>query len=239
MRQIVNFGLRNLTDEFDDGVFASIALFRDLAPGEIAALRDHVSVQSVPDATLMTRQGQDGEGVFLVLSGKCLGLMQSENGKQMVLDRIGPGRIFGELSFLDGGPRVRTVRTDGPVRLGLIPAACFHDWLLAHPVAMRNLLSEVVANTRAMADRFYEMAVYDVEARVRLFLFRLLGEIDALRDGGTLDPAPSHSLIAAHVGANREAVSRAVSRFNKSGLLESGRRKIVVNDIGALRQGLH
>lgn len=44
-------------------------------------------------------------------------------------------------------------------------------------------------------------------------LIRCLIEAGQLQDGGVLDPAPSHSLIAAHVGANPEAVSRAVAVF--------------------------
>ena len=41
-----------------------------------------------------------------------------------------------------------------------------------------------------------------------------------------LDPAPSHGLIAAHVGANREAVSRALSALARQGIVQTGRASI-------------
>lgn len=215
-------------------IFRLSQLLRGIDHAGIEALVQQAEVRAIPDQTSITQRGMPGDTVFFILSGRCLGLLQSREGKDVVLERLGPGRIFGELSSLDGGSRVRSVRAQGPVQLACLVASEFNLWLTAHPQALRNLLSELAANARSLAERYYEMAVYDVETRVRLFLIRLLIEADMLRNRGTLDPAPSHSLIAAHVGANREAVSRAISRLNRSGLIDSGRMRIVVRDVEAL-----
>ncbi|QIE41573.1 Crp/Fnr family transcriptional regulator [Rhodobacteraceae bacterium SC52] len=216
----------------------TIPLFRGLESDAAEALERLMVLRLFPDGHFITQRGTPGHDVYILLSGSCLGVIQSRSGKEVVLDRIAQGRVFGELGALDGGSRVRSVKAVGPVQVGVISANRFEDWLLQSPTAMRNLLSEVVSNTRELADRYFEMAVHDVETRVRLFLIRLLIENGELRNGGALDPAPSHSTIAAHVGANREAVSRVISRFSRHGFVESGRRRIVVRDIGALEAGV-
>ena len=85
-------------------------------------------------------------------------------------------------------------------------------------------LADLSGRIRAATDRLFELSVMDVETRVRHYLVRTLIEAGQLQDGGVLDPAPSHGLIAAHVGANREAVSRSVAVFRRAGPRRSSAR---------------
>lgn len=208
-----------------------------LDPADSASLARLAQVETLPDGTCLSQRGTPAREVFVLLAGRCLGVVPSRGGKGLVVDRILPGRIVGELAALDGGARVRTVRSDGPVTVARIGAEEFLDWITARPRAMRNLLAELAGNTRDMTDRLYDVAMHDVETRVRLFLIRLLIEAGALRNGGLIDPAPSHGEIAAHVATNREAVSRVLSRFNRLGFVETGRRRITVRDAAALEAG--
>lgn len=216
----------------------SVPLTRGLGPADREALASIAKIESLPDGTCLGARGTPPREVFVLLEGCCLGLVPSRGGKDLLVERIQPGRVLGELAVLDGGTRVRTVRCDGPVTVARIGADAFRDWIAARPRAMRNLLAELASNTREMTDRLYEIAVHDVETRVRLFLIRSLIEAGALKTGGVLDPAPSHGEIAEHVVTNREAVSRAISRFNRLGYIDSGRRRIVVRDAAALEAGL-
>jgi len=214
-------------------------IFEGLSPAQIGALTICMTRFETDSPHTVSCRGARGTEVFFILSGNCVGLVQTRSGKDVVVDRLRPGRIFGELGALDRGSRVRSVRTDGPARLARVATPDFDRWLNQHPQAMRNLLAEMASMTRDLTDRLFEMAVLDVETRVRLLLIRLLIEQGALRTGGVLDPAPSHSRIAAEVGANREAVSRVISRFNRNGFLDTGRQRIVVKDAAALEAGLN
>lgn len=218
-------------------LFRTALLMRGLDAADRAALGRLAQVHTLPDGTCLSQRGTPARDVFVLLAGRCLGVVPSRGGKDLVVDRIMPGRLIGELAALDGGARVRTVRSDGQVTVARIGTDAFLGWLTARPCAMRNLLAELAGNTRDMTDRFYDVAMHDVETRVRLFLIRLLIEAGALHDGGVIDPAPSHGEIAAHVATNREAVSRALSRFNRSGLIDTGRRRIEVRDAAGLEAG--
>lgn len=215
----------------------TVPLTRGLGAQDRDALVRIARMETLPGDTCLGTRGTPPREVFILLDGRCHGVVPSRGGKDLLVDRILPGRVVGELALLDGGTRVRTVRADGPVKVARIEADAFREWIDARPLAMRNLLAELSSNAREMTDRFYEIAVHDVETRVRLFLIRSLIEAGALRTGGVLDPAPSHGEIADHVVTNREAVSRVMSRFNRRGLIDSGRRRIVVRDAAALEAG--
>lgn len=210
---------------------------KGLDAADSATLAGLADVDTLPDGTVLTRRGAPARDVYVLLAGRCLGVVPSRGGRDLVVDRILPGRVFGELAALDGGGRVRTVRCDGEVTVARIAVDDFLGWISARPDALRNLLAELAGNARDMTDRFYDVAIHDVETRVRLFLIRLLIEAGALHNGGVIDPAPSHGEIAAHVATNREAVSRALSRFNRMGFVDTGRRRIMVVDAAGLEAG--
>lgn len=215
----------------------TVPLTRGLSHQDRESLARISRIETLPAGTCLGARGTPPREIFILLEGRCRGVVPSRGGKDLLVDSILPGRVVGELAMLDGGARVRTIRSDGPVTVARIGADAFRDWLAARPRAMRNLLAELASNARDMTDRLYEIAVHDVETRVRLFLIRALIDADALRTGGVLDPAPSHGEIADHVVTNREAVSRAVARLNRLGYIDSGRRWIVVRDAAALEAG--
>jgi CRP-like cAMP-binding protein len=62
-----------------------------------------------PKDHVIARQGEVGTGFFLVASGAARVVRDGTT-----IARIGPGDFFGELSVLDGRPRVAQVVADGP-----------------------------------------------------------------------------------------------------------------------------
>ena len=69
-----------------------------------------VAVQvDFPASHVIARQGEIGTGFFVIVVG---GARVVRDGA--VIARLGPGDFFGELSILDGRPRVAQVIADGP-----------------------------------------------------------------------------------------------------------------------------
>lgn len=179
---------------------------------------------------IVTARGTPGDSVLLVRSGRLVAAVPGRDHRPLILGTLGPGAVIGEIAAIDGAPRLRTVLAQIPSRLLQVPTPDFRRTIAAHPELQEALLDSLARQVRAMTDRYQELAVYDLETRVRLMLVRLLRQAGALHDGGRLDPAPSHQDLAAQVGTNREAVSRALGAMAKRGLIETGRRLIHVRD---------
>lgn len=218
--------------------FSKLAIFKGVPIETLAKIVAPVVVQRVPKGQIVVDRGEEGSDVFLVMSGNLIGVLIAEDGKEVAYATIAEQSVFGEMAALDGGPRSLTVQAAEECLIGRVPGAMFNAWIDENPIIARNLLGELVKRTRGLNDRVFSLVVHDVETRVRLMLVRLAMEAGALEEGGTLDPAPSHSMIASHVGANREAVSRVMSRLTKAGVLASGRKRIELRDVDGLVEGL-
>lgn len=216
---------------------ADFFFLRNLAESDRRVFLDRLSRTTVERGTLVSERGARPDTLYLIFKGHLTGFIASRHGREVVLDQLGPGDLFGELSVLDGGSRVRTVRSETRCELGRIGTQEFNQWLETHPAAMRDMLSHFAGRGRDLADRLYEYSVFDVETRVRRYLVRQLIEAGELKDGAVLSPAPTHGTIAGIVGANREAVSRALSRMAKDGILETRRQHIIVHNVRLLESG--
>jgi CRP-like cAMP-binding protein len=65
-------------------------------------------------------QGQGGEGMFIIVSGKANVIRKRENEAEAVVSTLGPTDFFGELALLDDGVRTASVVATEPTHcLGL------------------------------------------------------------------------------------------------------------------------
>jgi CRP-like cAMP-binding protein len=99
-------------------------------------------------------------------------------------------------------------------------------------VALRMM--EVLAQRLTIAEaRLEEMAYRGVAARIAAVLLRLE------RERGTQTIAITHQELGDIVGALRETVTKTLDEFQGQGLVELGRGKITLRDVGGLREHLH
>ena len=98
-----------LTQDRRATLLATAPLFADVdGAGMDRIAARAVEVDFAPDHVI-ARQGEIGTGFFVIASG---GARVVRDGT--VIARLGPGDFFGELSILDGQPRIAQVVADGP-----------------------------------------------------------------------------------------------------------------------------
>ena len=88
---------------------ARIPLFSDLAPEELEEVGKVVRRQHVGPADVVVREGDDGDCVFLIVSGLLKATVQDGEGGHTTLSTMGSGELFGEIAAVDGQPRSATV----------------------------------------------------------------------------------------------------------------------------------
>ena len=106
------------------------------------------------------------------------------------------------------------------------------------PVIRQRITQNLVDRIRTLTRRNMEMTTLSVEERVCKYLLRLAAEEGKLTQGAVIENAPTHSEFAASVGANREMVSRSISKLSKRGVIKSARQRIEFVDPEALSDEL-
>jgi CRP/FNR family transcriptional regulator, cyclic AMP receptor protein len=98
-----------LTHDHRTDLLASAPLFAGVDAEGIARIASRVVEVEFPKDHVIARQGDVGTGFFLVASGSVRVVRDGET-----IAKLGPGDFFGELSVLDGQPRIAQVIADEP-----------------------------------------------------------------------------------------------------------------------------
>ncbi|PKP65255.1 MAG: Crp/Fnr family transcriptional regulator [Alphaproteobacteria bacterium HGW-Alphaproteobacteria-8] len=213
---------------------ARMDLFSTLSPEALTKLAEDFRVRTFHDGELLVERGDASRDFCVLLEGRAIALHMSPTGREIALADLRAGAYFGELSAIDGAPRSVGVHARSPGRLAVLRRSEFTKMLSVQPGIAQRLLAHLAERIRRLSERVYDVSARSVTDRVRLTLARLAVERGQMRDGVVLDPAPTHAEIAAHVDANREAVSRALARLRDHGLITTGRQKITLHDVEAL-----
>lgn len=165
-------------------------------------------------------------GFPFVLAGSVRVSRVSGSGREFTLYRVEPGGacVVTASCLLAGQRLVAQGRTEGPTRIGLMPAARFAEFVADEHFRkyVFGLLSErIVALMQLVEDVGFR--------RFDQRLARLL-----LDRGPQL--ATTHQALADELGSVREIVSRTLGDFTQRALVEVDRGRITVRDCAALER---
>ena len=90
----------------------STKLFGGLAPNEFALVRSVVREISFTPSQQIFKEGDPGNGLYIVKSGLVQISAVLNAGERVVLTRLGPGELFGEMAVLDQNPRSATAMAE-------------------------------------------------------------------------------------------------------------------------------
>ena len=88
------------------------------------------------------RENSPGDSAYIILKGK-VQVTKIIDGQKVVLDTLGPGSIFGEMSLLDGRPRSATVTAVAPTVLSIVDSRRFQSILNSMPREVRPLFASL------------------------------------------------------------------------------------------------
>jgi uncharacterized membrane protein len=142
---------------------SQIPLFSRLTDDERAALSRSMHRRSFAPNQTIFWIGDEGEDLFLVISGRVSVTVPSEQGEHVAVATLGPGELFGEISLLDAGPRTATVRALTDTEVYTLSRKDFHLFIRLHPSAALEILSVMGARQRASTEALRHIRNPNVE----------------------------------------------------------------------------
>ncbi|GGJ01817.1 Crp/Fnr family transcriptional regulator [Neoroseomonas lacus] len=181
--------------------------------------------------------------VWFVLEGVVRIQVRTPSGREVILSDISAGGMFGEIAAIDGAARTAGATALVQSRLCTVPAAAFLDAACSTPAACLALLRTVTAILRRQSKRLIERETLPVRLRIyaellRLSRPRLTQAAAANPDERVVSPPPRRHILAARIGARREAVSREFADLTRRGLIAKERGAIVLLQPQALRHAV-
>lgn len=180
-----------------------------------------------PAGTLLQLEGEPAEQMYIVVQGRVKIVRVGTNGREQVLNVVGPGEHFNTVPMFDGGPCPANAETLTPVLLLALPRLPLRAAAERHGAIALALLSEFSGRLRHLVHLVDELALHTVQGR----LAGLLLEQAVNRPGQPLTQAE----MAAQIGTVREMIGRALKTFEGLGLIRIDRGTIVLVDRDGLR----
>ena len=196
-----------------------------LPPALLEQIGALATARVFPKNALIVTEGDDSGSVYVLLSGHVKVFLSDEQGREVQLNRLGPGEYFGEVT-LDGGPRSASVMALEETRCAVLRRAELLGLIERQPELALHMLRRLARRVRALSENVRSLALMDVYGRVA----RLLLELAEEKDGRlVIDEPLTHKEIAARVGASREMVSRIFSDLAEGGYVgKDGGRLVIV-----------
>ena len=195
-----------------------------LAPDIVGAIAASGVVRAFPRHTILINEGDRGDTLYVILSGRVKVFSSNEAGREFVIDFQGPGEYVGEM-MLDGEPRSASVVTMEPTTCAVVNRAQFREFILAHPDFAMHLIERLIRRVRVTTGNLKSLALSDVYGR----LVRLLNALAQDVGGRQVVPEKlTQQDIADRVGASRDMIGKLMKDLVAGGYLAVEDRTITI-----------
>jgi CRP/FNR family cyclic AMP-dependent transcriptional regulator len=119
-------------------------LFSDLEESDIMMLLQHSETRHHRTGSIVFREGDQPDGLHIVLSGELQFYVSGPGGKKKVIGSAKEGDYVGEFSLLDGLPRSANVEAVQDSEVLLLSMASFGKLLQERPSIARDVRAKLV-----------------------------------------------------------------------------------------------
>ena len=212
------------------GFLSDLDLFRGLAERDLAELNRATTSTSLPRGRVFYRPEEVGEVLFLLKQGSVQLYRISPEGKKLVIATLGPGTLFGEMALLGQQMHNAFAEALEDCQIMVLSRSSLERLIRNDPTVGLRVL-EITGKRLADAEaRLEDMAFKGIPARLASLLLRLAGERNAPEVTGL-----THQDLAETIGTYRETATQVLNDMKADGLIEIGRKCIVIVDAERLQ----
>ena len=215
-------------------ILENLSLFARLDRDELASLAARARVEQHPAGSTIFLRGSPGRCMMAVLRGGVRISSPSAGGREIVLNIINPGEVFGEIALLDGLERTADAVATTDCDLLVLDRRDFRPVLLRHPEFCVGLLELLCQRLRQTSLQVEDALFERLDGRVAKALFRLVCPPGTAPPAGPIPLQLSQLQLANLVGASRESINRTLRAWQREGIVELTRGSIVIRDISAM-----
>ncbi|MDE2516540.1 MAG: Crp/Fnr family transcriptional regulator [Rhodospirillales bacterium] len=204
-------------------------VFQALGAAERDIVLRHATERRFARGATIFQKDERGSALMAVLRGRVRISTVSPAGRELTLNVIDAGGIFGEIALLDGEPRSADATALEETLLLVVERRHFAPLIAANPDLAARLLRILCQRLRRTSRTLEEVALLDLPERLARTLLQLSEEYgQRVGEGVRLDIRLSQRELSALVGASRESVNKQLALWRASGVVALERGRIVL-----------
>ncbi|MBF7082440.1 Crp/Fnr family transcriptional regulator [Desulfallas sp. Bu1-1] len=216
-----------------------IPLFAYLNEDQLAEVEKVIIERNYQKGRIIFMEGEPGEAVFFVKSGRIKVTKQTGDGREHILHFINPGEVFAEVVMFDNGTYPATAEVIEDCTVGLIRNADMEKIISNNPGIALGLLKIMARRLRISQQQLIELALLDTTRRAASMLLFLASEQGRQTEQGILiDISLTNQDLANLIGTSRETANRILNDFKRQKAIEVKRGQVTILDKYKLKSWL-
>jgi len=210
-------------------------LFRGLSSAELDRILMLSRIEVFRPRQTIFLKGSAGRGLLAVLQGRVQIRALGPDGRELILNVIERGEVFGEIALLDGRERSADAVAMTRCRLLVIDRRDFVPFLRANPDTTLNLMTILCDRLRRTTEQVEDLMFLNLPSRLAK---TLLAQVRDRRE-----PAPgrividlSQRMLANFIGFSRESVNKQLAQWQREGVVALAEGRIEILDAATLER---
>jgi CRP-like cAMP-binding protein len=214
----------------------NVTIFGTLADSDVEDIKGYFSVEEFRKKEAIFDEGDPSDVLYGVLEGKVKITKISAEGKEIIIEVISPGDVFGAVAVMRGFPYPANAVAMEDSKLLRVSRTNFLKILDGYPSVMYCMMQNIGDRMKGSHESLKNIALEKVSSRIASLLLKLAEKSGVETPEGTvIDFKLTKQDIADMVGTTVETSIRTMSQFKKQGLVEEREGQIVIKDAEKLR----
>lgn len=211
---------------------ASVPLFQGLPQDQIKDLAMILADQTFRRGQIIFSEGEEGNGFYVVISGRVRIFKVSPEGKEQILHIFGPGEPFGEVPVFAGEHFPASAQALEPSRIFFFPRESLVGLIKRNPSLALNMLAILSKRLRRFTALIDDLSLKEVPGRVAAYLLYLSEQKKGSTD---LELSITKTQLAGLLGTIPETLSRILAKMTAQRLINLDGPRIRILDLEGIQ----
>ncbi|OGP08861.1 MAG: hypothetical protein A3G39_03465 [Deltaproteobacteria bacterium RIFCSPLOWO2_12_FULL_43_16] len=204
-------------------------LFSGLNEKEKVEMLSHLKEAVVKKGSFVYTAGDKAETLYILKEGKIKVSRLSEDGKELTIDVLRTGDIFGELVLAGEEERETIAKAVEDSFICAIEKGDFEGLIRKNPIFSFTITKWMGLRLRRVENRLENIIFHDVRTRIISILRDIAVKYGSpVQDGTLITLRLTHQDIANLIGATRETVTVELNNLKREGYIITSKRSIII-----------
>ncbi len=207
----------------------TVPLFQSLPAEALEEVATLSRPRAVEEGGFFFMQGDEARYMYVLTAGRVKLTQIAPSGQQVGMHMVGPAQMFAAVAVMGAGKGypVNAEAVEDSSALAW-EGKDLRDLVNRYPVLNFEIMNTMRAHIEDMHARYRELSTERVEQRVARALLRLTMQMGKKLESGGVEIILSRQDLAEMSGTTMFSVSRILSEWERQGLIETGRERVVI-----------
>jgi CRP-like cAMP-binding protein len=208
-----------------------VNVFQEATDDDLRLVTERGIERSIEEGEFFFFQGDPARYLYVLISGRAKLIQNSAAGQQVNLRMINEWEMFGALGAVrDDATYPATAQAVESSTALALESTLLKEMMQTRPYLSTGLMELMTSYIQEMQSRYRELATEKVERRIARSLLRLTAQMGEKNTDGDIELPFTRQELAEMSGTTLFTVSRTLSEWERLGLVETGRERVVIRN---------